>query len=111
MLDTIHDELYNSALAERDARIKNVDKWEDFTPSLNKGNLNLIPFCGQKECEEKIKDKSKEESEAEETVGGLKMGAKSLCVPIEDKYNCNCPPTCIFPGCVHAEPVARRTLF
>lgn len=59
-----------------------------------------------------IKNKSKEEAAEEETMGGLKMGAKSLCVPLEDKYNVSCPCTCINPDCPSGKvKVERRTLF
>merc|ERR1712032_101480 len=98
-LVTIHKEMYDKALAERDARLVNVDKWEDFSPNLNQGKLCLIPFCGDPDCEEKIKDMSKAEARDAEVAGGLKMGAKSLCQPHEDKYNVNCPAQCIMPEC------------
>merc|ERR1712061_604705 len=98
------------ALAERDARLAFADEWKDFSPNLNQGKMVLVPFCGDKECEEKIKNKSKEEAADEETVGGLKMGAKSLCVPHEDKYNQKCPSKCINPDC-NRNDVQKRTLF
>merc|ERR1712087_739575 len=84
-LVAIHKEMYDKALAERDARIAYVDKWEDFSPNLNQGKLCLVPFCGAPECEENIKAKSKEEAADAEVKGGLKMGAKSLCVPHDPK--------------------------
>merc|ERR1712196_93293 len=61
-LDCIYQVLYDKALTERNARIADVDKWEDFTPNLNKGKLVLVPFCGRKEGEERIKEKTKEEA-------------------------------------------------
>merc|ERR1719277_376390 len=115
ILDEIQSELYDKALQERDQRMASIDEWKDFSPNLNDGKLVLIPFCGDTACEEMIKDKSKEEAADVEVAGGLKMGAKSLCVPLEDKYNVKCPPTCIFPGCCEkfgpCPPVTRRTLF
>jgi len=112
-LDDIQRELYDSALSERDARMAVIDEWKDFSPNLNQGKLLLVPFCGDKACEEKIKDKTKEEAADVEVAGGLKMGAKSLCVPHEDKYNTCCPSICIFPGCESPEAmsVKRRTMF
>merc|ERR1712232_1220454 len=110
-LEDIHNELYNKALTERDSRMcYQVDQWKDFTPNLNKGQLLLVPFCGDKACEEKIKEKSKEESAEEEVEGGLKMGAKSLCVPHEQKYNIKCPKKCINPDCSFNQ-CTKRTLF
>jgi len=111
MLVSIHTEMYEKALKERNDRIASVDTWEEFSPNLNQGKLLLVPFCGAKECEEAIKDKSKEESADAEVAGGLKMGAKSLCVPHEAKYNIRCPSKCIMPGCTSGDCVTRRTLF
>jgi len=109
----IHNELYDKALAERDENLAFVDEWKDFSPNLNQGKLILAPFCGNPECEEDIKQKSKAEANEEEEAGGLKMGAKSLCVPHEDKYNLACPSTCINPDCpsVNRNEVKVRTLF
>jgi len=110
VLDGIQTELYAKALAQRDERLAQIDEWKDFSPNLNAGKLVLIPFCGDKDCEEKIKEKSKEEAADVEVAGGLKMGAKSLCVPHEDKYNIACPAKCICPDCP-STGVTRRTLF
>ena len=84
-----------------------VDKWEDFNPKLNQGKLCLVPFCGDPEWEEKIKELTKAEAQDVEVAGGLKMGAKSLCIPHEEKYHVNCPPKCIISGL----PVTKRVLF
>jgi bifunctional glutamyl/prolyl-tRNA synthetase len=111
ILDEIHDELYSTALSDRDSRMASVDVWKDFSPQLNQGKMVLIPFCGDVACEDMIKDKSKEESQEAEVMGGLKMGAKSLCVPHEDKYNTKCPSKCINPDCPTGKKVERRTLF
>ncbi|CAE7330391.1 Eprs1 [Symbiodinium natans] len=89
-LDEIHNELYSKALSERDSRLASINEWKDFSPNLNAGKLVLVPFCGEKDCEEKIKEKSKEEAQEVEVAGGLKMGAKSLCVPIEDSASALC---------------------
>merc|ERR1712039_415487 len=111
-LNEIQSELYASALAQRDARLASVDEWKDFSPKLNEGKMVLVPFCGNPACEEMIRDKSKEEAQDVEVAGGLKMGAKSLCVPLEDKYNLNCPSKCINPDCPTVGYFCeRRTLF
>jgi bifunctional glutamyl/prolyl-tRNA synthetase len=109
MLETIQQEMYDGAVKERDEKIASINTWEEFSPNLNMGKLVLVPFCGVPSCEEAIKEKTKEEAADVEVIGGLKMGAKSLCVPIEDKYNVNCPPVCIRPGC--GGKAERRTLF
>ena len=114
-LGEVQQEMYDSALAVRDEKLASVDDWNNFTPELNKGKLVLIPFCGDVKCEEAIKEKSKEESVDAEVEGGLTMGAKSLCVPHEAKYNKSCPTTCVFPGCGKntwsVNGVPTRTLF
>jgi len=110
-LDEVQSELYENALKERDSRIATIDEWKDFSPNLNKGRMVLVPFCEDKACEEMIKERSKEESADEETAGGLKMGAKSLCIPHEKKYQQSCPAKCIFPDCPSLKYVERRTLF
>jgi hypothetical protein len=35
-----------------------VETWADFLKSLDQKNIIMAPFCGQKECEEKIKKDS-----------------------------------------------------
>lgn len=94
-LEEIQHELYRKALAERDASLAKVDLWEEFSLHLNQGKMVLAPFCGDVDCEKAIKEATKKEAEEEETMGGLKMGAKGLCVPHEDKYSEDCPDTCI----------------
>jgi len=61
-LSDIHNELYSKALAERDSRLASISEWKDFSPNLNEGKMVMVPFCGVKECEEGIKDLSKEEA-------------------------------------------------
>lgn len=41
----------------------------------------MSPFCGGKQCEEKIKKDSARDAVVEE--GAPAMGAKSLCIPLE----------------------------
>ena len=94
-LEDIHSQLYDRALGERDARLAFVDAWENFSPELNQGKLVLVPFCGEKSCEEDIKETTKKEAAEEETLGGLKMGAKGLCVPHADRFHMGCPSVCI----------------
>eukprot|EP00971_Amphidinium_carterae_P197398 3917829-Amphidinium_carterae.1 len=87
VLDQIQSDLYSKALKQRDERLAYADEWKDFSPNLNQGKMLLVPFCGHPECEEKIKDLSKAEAADSEVAGGLKMGAKSLCVPLDSKYH------------------------
>lgn len=111
VLDAVHDELFAKAVVERDACIASADEWKDFSPLLNSGKMVLIPFCGDVACENKIKNLTKEEASEAEVMGGLKMGAKSLCVPLEEKFQPACPATCINPDCPSGIKVEKRTLF
>lgn len=49
------------ARSKLNEHIKQVEKWNDFNPELNKKNLLLAPFCGDPACEDKIKEDSKED--------------------------------------------------
>jgi len=112
VLDEIQSELYNAALLERDACIASVDRWEEFSAHLNQGKLLLVPFCGSPECEQAIKERSKDEAAEAEVEGGLKMGAKSLCIPHEDKYKVKRSLKCINPDCERQTGESgHRTLF
>lgn len=42
-------EMLQKAVAERDANLVRVTKWEDFVPALAKGKLCLTPFCDETE--------------------------------------------------------------
>jgi len=109
-LDDIQAQMYAGALKERDERMTTTHEWKDFSPNLNKGRMLLVPFCGEPWCEELIKEKSKEEAAEVEVAGGLKMGAKSLCVPLESKYRQGCPNKCIHPDCTLTDNIFM-TLF
>ena len=58
----VQKNLYAKALKDRDDHLAIIDGWKDFSPNLNSKKLLLVPFCGDKECEESIKEKSKEEA-------------------------------------------------
>ncbi|EMR11272.1 proline-tRNA ligase [Pneumocystis murina B123] len=85
LLTTIQSDLYKKAKKMYDENIQIVYKWDDFVPSLNKKKVLLVPWCKISSCEEKIRQRSSNESnielDEEETL--LSMGAKSLCIPLE----------------------------
>lgn len=54
-LEEVHTLMFNKALKERDGHLKQVTEWSQVQPTLNEKCLLLIPFCGGKECEAKIK--------------------------------------------------------
>ncbi|KAG4304047.1 hypothetical protein PORY_002570 [Pneumocystis oryctolagi] len=84
LLETIQTDLYKKAKKKYDESIQIVYEWKDFVPSLNKKKLVLIPWCKRTSCEEEIKKNSASETNVCLEGGNvLAMGAKSLCIPLE----------------------------
>jgi len=88
LLDQIHNEMFEKAKQARDCKIKESDNWEDFMNQINQKNIVLTPWCDRKECEERIKEHSKEVSmklmeEANEGEAVLTGAVKTLCIPYE----------------------------
>lgn len=92
LLDEIHDNMLRKARETYDRHTVKINTWDEFLPALNQKNLCLVPFCGEKACENAIKDRSAKESidlkEQEEARTGaassLPVGAaKSLCIPFD----------------------------
>ncbi|KAB0794905.1 hypothetical protein PPYR_11744 [Photinus pyralis] len=98
LLENIQQNLFNKASEEFTSHTIQVTEWSQFTPNLDKKNVILSPFCGEMECEDAIKtDSTRDASEVAE-VGAPSMGAKSLCIPLEQlpmKPNARC----IHPKC------------
>jgi len=88
-LEDIHQAMFAKASAARDAKVVQVTKWEDFVPALNDDCLILTPWCSpeNKEAEEQVKEKSREEAlallgqEDEDERTATSLAAKTLCVP------------------------------
>ena len=59
LLDDIQQNIYNKALAARDARIRKCDDWEEFKEEIKKGGFLLCHWDGTAETEQKIKDETK----------------------------------------------------
>lgn len=89
LLEQIHDEMYAKALDARLQHQKEARNWKDFMAAIMDRNIVLTPWCAIKACEETVKDKSKEESEAalegDEGEQLLTGAAKTLCIPDEQK--------------------------
>ncbi|KAJ5194975.1 prolyl-tRNA synthetase [Penicillium cinerascens] len=87
LLETIQSDLLKRATLEFDSHRKIITNWDDFTPSLNAKNVNLIPHCLTEKCEDQIKDmsarKAEEDSGEAEDAKAPSMGAKSLCIPFD----------------------------
>ena len=91
LLDDIQENIYNKALAFRDANVRKVDTWEEFKTEITKGGFLLCHWDGTTETEERIKEETK---------------ATIRCIPI-DSYVCEEEGTCIYSG----KPSHRRVIF
>uniref|UniRef100_A0A0K0DCT0 proline--tRNA ligase n=1 Tax=Angiostrongylus cantonensis TaxID=6313 RepID=A0A0K0DCT0_ANGCA len=95
LLEEIHVNMYNKVLAARDAHMKICYNFEEFKQLLDEKFILLSPFCGEIACEDEIK----KASTSEEADGGVSlMGAKTLCIPLEQPKE-TLPDQCIFPVC------------
>jgi len=57
LLQNVHDALYEKALASREGRIYDVTDYDTFCDTINnKPGFVRAMWCGDKECEQKIKD-------------------------------------------------------
>ncbi len=91
LLDDIQENIYNKALAFRDANVRKVDTWEEFKTEITKGGFLLCHWDGTTETEERIKEETK---------------ATIRCIPV-DSYVCEEEGTCIYSG----KPSHRRVIF
>lgn len=90
LLDDIQQNLYQRALAYRDAHITQVNSWEEFKSVLaNKGGFISAHWDGTAETEEKIKEETK---------------ATIRCIPLENTTE---QGACIYTG----KPSKQRVLF
>ncbi|KAI6174857.1 Bifunctional glutamate/proline--tRNA ligase [Aphelenchoides bicaudatus] len=95
-LDQIHVAMYEKAKLERDEHMAVCTDWDEFVSRLDDKFILLSPFCGNPSCEEKIKDDSAREDPGE--LGQSAMGAKTLCIPLEQPDQ-ELPSQCINPAC------------
>ena len=91
LLDDIQDNIYQKALAFREANVRKCDDWETFKTEIQKGGFLLCHWDGTAETEEKIKEETK---------------ATIRCIPM-DSYVCEEEGKCIYSG----KPSSRRVLF
>lgn len=103
LLDQIHEDMYQRAEATRDAHMKVAYNWEEFMGALNGRNIVLTPWCDEGAEEEKVKDRSKEESlkhmkEAGEEEEVLTGSAKTLCIPFKPIVPLKEGDKCFFTG-------------
>ena len=91
LLDDIQKNIYNKALAFRDASIRKVDTWEDFKVEIEKGGFLLCHWDGTAETEARIQEETK---------------ATIRCIPV-DSAVCMEEGKCIYTG----KPSHQRVLF
>mmetsp|Transcript_86287 Transcript_86287/g.118977 ORF Transcript_86287/g.118977 Transcript_86287/m.118977 type:complete len:100 (+) Transcript_86287:2271-2570(+) len=71
-----------------DDNMNDVENWEDFMAALDKRHICLAKWCNTVKCEERVKDRSKEESIAHMEAANegevlLTGAAKTLCIPFK----------------------------
>ena len=91
LLDDIQQNIYDKALAFRNANIRKCDSWEEFKTEIQKGGFLLCHWDGTAETEQKIKDETK---------------ATIRCIPM-DSVVCEEEGTDIYSG----KPSHRRVVF
>ena len=91
LLDDIQQNIYNKALAFREANVEKCDDWEDFKVRIQQGKFLLCHWDGTTETETAIKDATK---------------ATIRCIPV-DSFVCEEEGKDIFSG----KPSHRRVVF
>ena len=56
LLQDIHNNMYQTALAFRDSHVKTVQNMQELGDAVNSGNFALSMWCGDRACEDKIKE-------------------------------------------------------
>jgi prolyl-tRNA synthetase len=84
LLEKIQNNMYQNAVNRLNEKKKTATTWEEFMTELNKKNVVLTPWCKDKHCEEKVKERSGIETkeglfDAEHSLTGA---AKTLCMPL-----------------------------
>ncbi|XP_044729967.1 bifunctional glutamate/proline--tRNA ligase isoform X2 [Chrysoperla carnea] len=95
--DNIQNNLYTRAENDLRSHTITTHNWPEFCTALDNKNILLSPFCGEIECEDKIKADSTREESLE--PGAPAMGAKSLCIPFEQPETIKSTDKCIHPDC------------
>lgn len=113
ILESIQGDLYDRARNTMEEHTKQITSWDDFVPSLNEKNINMIPHCLTEECEDQIKKLSARTTTDDaipEDEKAPSMGAKSLCIPYrQPTAGLNENTSCLNPGCTH--PAKKWCLF
>ena len=97
LLNQIHHSLYRKAKEERDSHLLVTQDWNEFLAKLDDKFIIMSPFCGETTCEDQIKKDSAKEDVSDAT--GPLMGAKSLCIPLQQPGEVTDAMKCIHPSC------------
>ncbi|CAG9764840.1 unnamed protein product [Ceutorhynchus assimilis] len=100
LLQDIHDNMYKKALNDLETHKVLLTDWSLFAKNLDQKKIILAPFCGNVDCEDKIKADSVREEDAE--PGAPSMGAKALCIPLTQPAEIKSSDKCIHPACTRA---------
>eukprot|EP00884_Botryococcus_braunii_P010190 jgi/Botrbrau1/19172/Bobra.0077s0081.1 len=74
LLEQIQTDMYEKQKAIFESSIEKVTSWDDFMAALDRKHMALAPWCDTVEAEEDVRKRS---ATAEQ------MGAKTLCIPLE----------------------------
>ncbi|KAM0787825.1 hypothetical protein ACM66B_003879 [Microbotryomycetes sp. NB124-2] len=85
LLNQIHDDMYSRARKTYDDSIIKIEDWKQVVPELNKNHVLVLPWCEVEECEDEIKNRSAKESAVVQDDKAPSAGAKSLCIPHDQK--------------------------
>jgi len=99
-LERVQADMYNRAKNDLDASLAVAHTWSEFNSMLDKQKIIQAPFCGDGDCEGKIKKDSARDQDLE--PGAPSMGAKSLCIPFDQPMEITADTKCVYPECSQA---------
>ena len=85
LLQEIHDNMYAAALAFRDSHVKTVQSLQELGDAVNGGNFALSMWCGDRACEDKIKEEF-QASSRNMPFDQTHVGEKCVCCGKKAKY-------------------------
>lgn len=74
LLEQIQEDMLDSRRTEFQKSIEKLYSWDGFVEALDKKKMVLTPWCDEEEVEDDVKKNS---------TSGEAMGAKTLCIPLE----------------------------
>ncbi|GMR52498.1 hypothetical protein PMAYCL1PPCAC_22693, partial [Pristionchus mayeri] len=101
LLEEIHAKMFQKVLEQRNSHMKTVKDFGEFRKHLDEKCILLAPFCGRPDCEDAVKRDSQRDDLVDVAAGSALMGAKTLCIPIEQPSD-PLGDKCIHPDCKDA---------